>query len=1141
MSLSTLLFIVNVTGVTLTMTNCTDINSVFINESTVPARTDAGWQSCTTNVGGITYTLPTVEGLHNLQVWTKDNVGNVQPTSATVAVYYDVTAPAIIVTTPPSLAGSNTYTINWTITEQYIDTTKSFTYDYWNGSSWINIGSQSVPVGPHSSASFSASWTPPALDRIDIKLRVKTTDLAGNAGLGASSSFEIDSTAPASTLDNPPTILRGGDTQPLNFTATDSNGIASLSFEYAADGVTFIQVTSTLTSPYSWTIPTDNVAAAKVRLVSTDPVGNQTIITTTPFQVDSTPPPAPAISLQTPIYTKVTGVAFTMAACDANNSEVLINTGAAPTDADPTWVTCNTTTGGITYTLPAVEGSHALSAWVRDAAKNISTTSTNFTVYYDVTAPALSVTNPGLLGGGKSYTINWTLTEQYINNTKSMVYDYWNGTTWVNIGSLAAGTGPLTNQAYSASWTTPALNRTDIKLRVTVTDLAGNTGTAQSTPFEIDSTFPTLTITSPANNSYAKNSVVLSGQCEGTLNINFTGDVAASFTIACSSGTYSQTVNFLNPGTDGPKVITIDQSDPAGNKTTVSVTVINDNLPPVLTRTSPTSPILTNTNSVTWTGTCEGTYTISVTGNATQSFPCSSGSWSWTTPTITTDATYNFSLSQTDAAGNVSTALPLQWTRDQTPPIFNHNRTSPETNNKSSLVFSGQCEGTNAIAITGAFTNTMSCSSGSWTWTTPTVSVDQTYIFTFTQTDQAGNQSVINHSWTRDTSGPQILIDLSKELIKTNTNTVTITGTCDMSITTTTITITGTDSTTTTCNSGTFSYTTVSQITNTTRTYNFAQTNSLGTTTTVSSTWIRETTLPTISSFAKDSTVLEPSTTNFILTDMSASSANPNVGIAEFCYLSNITTQPVASDKCWVKVNSPIVGLTIQQNITLNNYSNLLGWQPVLYSVYAFVKDEAGNISALSNAGSGTMGVDKYQSTYDPGIPPVLSNVIAANIDTTANPPTLSENSVPAGSDVYIRWKATDNTALPSGAITLSYTQDEINFVPITLTNPADPYNTAANLTGLDNANYGCPSIVLGANEGCYKWTGGSPLNSSYKIQVTVLDYTQLAVKFISNPLNTGSIKLIAGNTESGLGGSAMAAMFYTRNTTWEIDPKSLV
>ncbi|MCO4754642.1 MAG: hypothetical protein KC478_09165, partial [Bacteriovoracaceae bacterium] len=209
----------------------------------------------------------------------------------------------------------------------------------------------------------------------------------------------------------------------------------------------------------------------------------------------------------------------------------------------------------------------------------------------------------------------------------------------------------------------------------------------------------------------------------------------------------------------------------------------------------------------------------------------------------------------------------------------------------------------------------------------------------------------------------------------------------------------------------------------------------------------------------------------------------------------------------------------------------LIGWTSgISYNVYAWVKDAAGNISTNTATGTTLSGTDMFTITYSPSVAPEIWDVIAANSDTTANPPTRSETTVPAGSDVYIRWKAKDpDKALPASAISLFYSEDEINFTGI---------STAQGL-GANSNN--CPNITLATDEGCYKWTGGSPLNNAYKIRATVTDSDGLKTQSISNPLNNGNLRIIAGNTESGLGGSATEAMFFTKDAGSEADPGTLV
>lgn len=1094
-------------GITFTATDANGLASKTLEYST----DGTTWTNIVTNpTSPYSWTVPALNSSSaRVRLSATDNAGNTN--SVTAALFtIDSIVPVANITTPTTLRGGQSYTVNFNSSDANGVSSHTLYYAA-DGVTFSSIATPAVGATTY-------SWTVPTANTTTAKLRIVAVDVAGNTKTTDTAAFTIDSTPPSApaivlastsltnstaitftatscadtpfvlvnestqpamgdaawqactttpaaithtlspategthnfkvwskdavgnvstvattisviyditpptlSLANLPTAIRGGNTQAVTFSATDTNGVATYSVLYAADGTTFSTtlLSNPTTSPYTWNIPVVNTSASKLRITATDNAGNSTSFTNNAFAIDSTAPTPPTITRFSPSPTNSTSITMTSSSC-ADSPLLLVNEGTQPTRTDPAWQSCSTTAGAITYTLsPATEGVHTLKIWAQDAVGNVSSTFASVTVTYDITPPA-------------------------------------------------------------------------------------------------------LTVTSPANNSYAKNSVIMTGACEIGVNVNFSGDIPAAFGIACTTGTYSQTVN-LTTG-DGPKNITVAQTDPAGNTTTVNRTYINDNLPPIITRTSPASPILTNTNTVSWTGTCEGNFTISVTGDYTGSFACVSGTWNWTTPTKTIDGVYNFSLVQTDAAGNTSTALPLQWTRDNTPPTFTVNQNTNLTNNKSSQVYDGSCEGTNPIAITGAATDNISCSAGSWTWTTPTVSTDGLRTYTLTQTDPAGNTSVITLNWTRDTTGPNIQIDLAKENQITNTNTVTFTGICDALYA---ISVTGSETASPTCNAGTFSWTTSVFGTDGSYSFNFSQTNGLGTTTTVVGTWIRETNIPTVASVA--TTASDPTKSNFVPTNLTASSANSLVPISHFCFVSNNTTAPLASDECWVAVNSPAVGLTPAQNLNLTGYFNLLGWQPVLYTVYAYVKDAAGNISVLTNAGTGTTGIDKYSIFYDPGIPPQIQDVIAANSDVTANPPTIAQATVPAGTDVYVRWKATDNVALPAGAISLYYTQDEITFVPIT------------GAEALNNANYSCPGIVLGANEGCYKWTGGSPLNTFYKIQVKVKDATDLDAKLISNPMNTGIIKILAGNTESGLGGSALAAMFYSEQTTWDADIDSLV
>jgi hypothetical protein len=227
-------------------------------------------------------------------------------------------------------------------------------------------------------------------------------------------------------------------------------------------------------------------------------------------------------------------------------------------------------------------------------------------------------------------------------------------------------------------------------------------------------------------------------------------------------------------------------------------------------------------------------------------------------------------------------------------------------------------------------------------------------------------------------------------------------------------------------------------------------------------------------------------------------------------------------------VNNPSPGITPALSINFSDFYFRVGFTPGAYDVYGWVKDRAGNISSLSASGSGTASTDKASITYQPGTPPVITDVLATSSDTPSTPPDSTDLSAPTGSSVYIRWKATDDQAFPATPISLYYTTDDATYTLIA--------NNIAN-----SANTGC--TLSGTDTGCYKWTNGSPTNSYLRIRVTARDSNSMESFAVATPLNVmPPIQFIAGNTEAGLNGSANSAMFFnelSQNTV--TDPHSLV
>ena len=286
---------------------------------------------------------------------------------------------------------------------------------------------------------------------------------------------------------------------------------------------------------------------------------------------------------------------------------------------------------------------------------------------------------------------------------------------------------------------------------------------------------------------------------------------------------------------------------------------------------------------------------------------------------------------------------------------------------------------------------------------------------------------------------------------------------------------------------------------------------------TASTTLHVNTVLPLISSLSLDG---GSTATDSNVVKVTLSATHTYLPINQFCLKSQIgypaPSDPTANDACWKTidgVNPPIMPAT---TINISNFNFSIGYVQATYSVYVWVKSEAGSISTLTNASSGTLNVDKFDTTYTPPSAPDIRNVIATNSDSPGNPLSESDLFIPAGQTVYIKWKASDDIVLPGDAMVISFTSDEQNFTQV--------------VSGIANAQ-GVGCTVDGViSTGCYRWTNASPYSTYYKIRVGVLDSTGLISYASGPPLNTTPFSIIAGNTDLGLNGSAATAILKTRN-----------
>lgn len=288
-------------------------------------------------------------------------------------------------------------------------------------------------------------------------------------------------------------------------------------------------------------------------------------------------------------------------------------------------------------------------------------------------------------------------------------------------------------------------------------------------------------------------------------------------------------------------------------------------------------------------------------------------------------------------------------------------------------------------------------------------------------------------------------------------------------------------------------------------------------------------TAPTVSSVNINASA-GTTNSNTISIDTGTSSSDSRSLMTEFCFKgtagSTVPDTPDVDDLCWESVLDPSINLTPSTSLALNSYSFFIGFIESNYTVYVWTKNSAGQISTLTNSGLGTEGVDKKTIYYDPVDPPSLINILAANSNTADFPLDSTETTIATGNDVYIKWNAS-STHFGASPISLYYTEDEENFTLIA--------------SGVSNsANTGCTvdGVVF---TGCYRWVGGSPVSSYYRVKVVAEDTFGANSSSTSSGINMGTFNTLAGNTDPGVDGSAASAIISSYISTQYVDSKSMV
>ncbi|WPU24005.1 Ig-like domain-containing protein [Cedecea neteri] len=706
----------------------------------------------TVPVGGnwtFTPTAPLLDGSHTITVTATDAAGNASGPSAGFNVVVDTVPPIVpvilSVTDDQTLPGSSLPLINGQLTK---DTQPTLTGTA-EANAIITVKDGNNVLGT-TQADGLGNWTftpTTPLGQGPHTLNVTATDAAGNASNAASFGVNIDSVAPnppviVTVLDNTAPVL-GPITngQATNETRPSLSGTAEAgaTIKVYSDGN--LIGTTIANGSGAWTLtPVAALGngAHTLTVTATDAAGNVSNPSNGfSLTVDTIAPNAPVISNVAdavgPIVGNLsngqvtddtrpvlTGTAEGNATVSVYDNGVLLGTVQA--DAGGAWTFRPST--------PLINGGHALTVTATDAAGNVSLPSTAFNVVVDTIAPTQPIVVQAfddvgpvqgpLVSGQTTDDTQPALSGTAEANSTISIYD--NGTLIGTVTTNALGVWSFTPGT--------ALPLGQHVFTVTATDAAGNTS--------VPSAGFTLTIASGVSNTPVLTSVVddvaggtvgplTSGQATNDPRPTLNGTADANSTIKIYDGGNligTVTANALGvwvftPPTvlaNGSHTFTITATNTAGvvSSPTAGFTIVVDtvapNQPAITSVVDDVGPITgpvgnnqpTDDTRPTLNGTAEANATINIFDNGVLlGTTTANGSGVWTfTPTLPLlQGNHSFTVTATDAAGNVSvTSVPAGIVVDTVPPLA----PTGLTVNATGTVVTGLAEANSTVTITSS-------------------------------------------------------------------------------------------------------------------------------------------------------------------------------------------------------------------------------------------------------------------------------------------------------------------------------------------------------------------------------------------------------------------------------------------------------
>ncbi|NOJ92667.1 OmpA family protein [Corallococcus coralloides] len=567
---------------------------------------------------------PLAEDTYTVTAVAVDAAGNTStPDSSTFTV--DLTAPTVAISSPADgdVIGTNTVTVTGTSTGA---TSVTLTYS----------GTDYGPIPVDASGNWSYTL-PVTLPEGPNTVTAVSTDAAGNTSTPATSTFTVDLTVPTVAISTPANNT-SVNTATVTVTGTTTNATSvTLTF----DGASYGPITVDASGNWSYALPGPLADGTyTVTAVSVNGAGTNSATATSTFTVDLTPP---TVAISTPVdgsTVNTPNVTVTGTSTGATSVTLTYNGtdyGPIPVDGAGNW----------SYPLPVTlpEGSITVTATATDAAGNESTPD-DITFTVDLTAPEVDITAP---------VDGTTVASNTVTVTGTSV-----GATSVTVNFEGNDYGPITVDA-SGNWSQALpgpLAEGTYTVTAVATDAAGNESTPDSSTFTVDTTGPTVAISTPANNSTVGANVTVTGTTAGgatSVTVSFQGTDYGPIAVD-ASGSWSQALP--GPLANGTYTVTAVAVDAVGNTSTTATSTFTVNTAaPTVAITSPVNGSTVTNPNVTVTGTAANATSVTVTFNGTN-YPATltGGNWTVALPGPLADGTYTVTAVSTNGTTNSTTA-----------------------------------------------------------------------------------------------------------------------------------------------------------------------------------------------------------------------------------------------------------------------------------------------------------------------------------------------------------------------------------------------------------------------------------------------------------------------------------------------------